>query len=138
MFYNMKQINFNNSLKAMLVTLTLIFMAAVSATAQNWLPADQAKVKVEQELNKLSAPSKLALPANNTLTTTQSSVSPAVHANAVISTMKAIFLMEVGNHLKQGSTTEQAYNNAFNVPTPAGQRNTNLNEVKTWVASVLQ
>jgi hypothetical protein len=138
MFYNMKQINFNNSLKAMLVTLTLIFMAAVSATAQNWLPADQAVVKVDQELAKLSAPTKASAPANTTLTSTQSSVAPVINDNSVISTMKACFLIEVKDQLKLVGNTEQAFNNAFGQSTPAGQRGTNYNTVKSWVASLLQ
>ena len=135
----MKQINFNNALRAIFVTLTLTFMAVVSVSAQNWVSAPVANGLIDQELNKLATPTKTGAPAGNTLTTTQPVSSPTVsNNNSVIEGMKVVFLMEVQTNLKKGMTTEEAVTAAFTMQsTPTGTRATNFNTVKAWVIDLL-
>jgi hypothetical protein len=116
------------------------FLGTKQASAQSYQSPAQAMVTIDATIAVLSTPTKSAQPVLSVNGPSTSASSAKVNDSAVAQTMKILYLMEVKEQLKQGSTTSAAIANVQqSLAAQAGGRdNTLLASTQQYVINLLQ
>ncbi|MCC7503832.1 MAG: hypothetical protein IT259_00970 [Saprospiraceae bacterium] len=134
----MKRMSSIRVMQMLAVLAFMTFMGITSATAQSFLPTDQAVVKIDQTVDALTNPAPPT--SNGTLQPATGAPTRTVTNDEVVRVMRINYLIDVKNQIKQGAQTGPAIEATYGWLSQQlnGRNPAVLNQTYNYVKGLLQ